>query len=967
MKNKFLLYFLVLFVFFLSPIIVNASIVNLDIINPTAIAPEYYTSNSDTIPDVRYGIEYTQASECYNIDIILIEKGNYSNIYSQSTNNICSVDPYIEEIHHVYNFPLGGVIPDGEYDLDIVSSSTPYDLESKSVILDSTPPVITLTDLGPIATSTPVNASVTDDTALTYSWSQVSGPGTVTFDDNTLEDPSVSANIEGTYTIELAATDHSEPDNPNTGFTSTAQMTFVWDETNPSVTLTTPNSSDIKIKGGSTYDITWNLATDDVSANSSINIKLESSSNGGSTWLMIDASEANDGTYSWAVPTSDGSSNKIRVTAVDEAENTFSDISANNFIIDSSPPTVNINSVGTYINDSTPTIIGTTSDLSNVNSVQYKVDSGSWLNCSGTSSFSCTTTTLSEGAHTVYIRATDEFNHVSSDTANNVTFTVDTTPPAVNAPNITNSIDTATQSGATASDTGGSGINNYSWNSTDPEVIFSNSSALDPYISASIDGTYSATLTVTDNAGNVNSDSMTFTWDTDSIPPSITIDDIPGFLVSNVTSNSSPDITGNATDASSNISTVEYSTDGGTSWSNCSANDGAFDSLNEDYTCALSLLTDGSHTVYVRAQDSAGNQTGDIANSLTFTVDTIDPVVTVPDITTPINTSTVPTGITVVENGSGVGSYMWYKVSGSGTVFFDPSISVLEPTISASADDLYTLELKVTDYAGNQNTDTMTFTWDATNPTVSIDAVTTPTNDTTPTITGTASDVTGTVSAVEYKVGIGGTWTACTGTSTFSCTTTTLTEGTYDIYIRAQDDASNWSDGNDSVSITIDTTAPTVTTPNLGTINTATASGATASDANGIASYSWAKLTGPGIITFSLNNTTLNPDISADTDGTYSAELTVTDNAGNTNSSTMTFTWDATNPTVNSFSPLDGASAVAVASNLSITFSEIVNANTGNVIIKNSDGTTFESIPITDTRVTGSGTNTITINPYYYY
>jgi len=67
---------------------------------------------------------------------------------------------------------------------------------------------------------------------------------------------------------------------------------------------------------------------------------------------------------------------------------------------------------------------------------------------------------------------------------------------------------------------------------------------------------------------------------------------------------------------------------------------------------------------------------------------------------------------------------------------------------------------------------------------------------------------------------------------------------------------------------------------------------------------------------------------------------------------------------VSTLSPPDDAAGVALDANLVITFDQPVDAQSGNIIIaKTSNGTTFETIDVASARVTGTGTNTITINP----
>lgn len=72
---------------------------------------------------------------------------------------------------------------------------------------------------------------------------------------------------------------------------------------------------------------------------------------------------------------------------------------------------------------------------------------------------------------------------------------------------------------------------------------------------------------------------------------------------------------------------------------------------------------------------------------------------------------------------------------------------------------------------------------------------------------------------------------------------------------------------------------------------------------------------------------------------------------------------DSTAPTLSSSNPLDNATAVAVGSNIVLTFSENVQAGTGTIIV--SDGSDTRNISVTDSsQVTISGT-TVTINPAF--
>jgi peptidoglycan hydrolase-like protein with peptidoglycan-binding domain len=69
-------------------------------------------------------------------------------------------------------------------------------------------------------------------------------------------------------------------------------------------------------------------------------------------------------------------------------------------------------------------------------------------------------------------------------------------------------------------------------------------------------------------------------------------------------------------------------------------------------------------------------------------------------------------------------------------------------------------------------------------------------------------------------------------------------------------------------------------------------------------------------------------------------------------------------PSINTLVPADNATNVDGAANLVITFSETVTVGTGSVdVYRASDVELIESIPVTSAQVTGSGSNTITIDP----
>ena len=87
--------------------------------------------------------------------------------------------------------------------------------------------------------------------------------------------------------------------------------------------------------------------------------------------------------------------------------------------------------------------------------------------------------------------------------------------------------------------------------------------------------------------------------------------------------------------------------------------------------------------------------------------------------------------------------------------------------------------------------------------------------------------------------------------------------------------------------------------------------------------------------------------------------------AGISSTTALSFTTaDVQNPTLSSSTPADNATAVGVNANIVLNFDESVDAETGNITIKKtSDNSTIETIDVTGSKVTGSGSSQITVNP----
>jgi len=262
-----------------------------------------------------------------------------------------------------------------------------------------------------------------------------------------------------------------------------------------------------------------------------------------------------------------------------------------------------------------------------------------------------------------------------------------------------------------------------------------------------------------------------------------------------------------------------------------------------------------------------------------------------------------------------------------------------------------------------------------------------PTNDNTPTFTGTATDSLSNISSVEYQVGTGAwrVWTVAIATDGafdspsegYTFTIPALADGGYTVYVRATDAAANTTAeenyANDS--FTVDTTAPTVVSryPTPGQTDVpltavVTATFSEAMNASTITTSSFTLKIGAtpvsGTVSYNSGTYTATFDPSANlTDGTtYTATLTtaITDVAGNSLAAEQSWSFstggDVTAPTVTSTSPTNGATGVAVDTVVTATFSEAMDSSTITTSSFTLDG-------VSGTVSYNSGTYTATFDP----
>lgn len=115
------------------------------------------------------------------------------------------------------------------------TTETNYGTDNVSFIYDTTDPVVSAGDNKHTGTVpfTQSSATATDATSglASYSWSQQSGPGAVTFSNTGVLNPNVTAvSQDGTYVLRLTVTDEA-------GNTAHDDFTLIWDTTSPDIML----------------------------------------------------------------------------------------------------------------------------------------------------------------------------------------------------------------------------------------------------------------------------------------------------------------------------------------------------------------------------------------------------------------------------------------------------------------------------------------------------------------------------------------------------------------------------------------------------------------------------------------------------------------------------------------------------------------------------------------------------------
>jgi large repetitive protein len=334
-------------------------------------------------------------------------------------------------------------------------------------------------------------------------------------------------------------------------------------------------------------------------------------------------------------------------------------------------------------------------------------------------------------------------------------------------------------------------------------------------------------------------------------------------------------------------------------------------------------LSDGTYTAVAQQLDSETAETAE-SSPVTFTVDTVAPVLSLNPVASPTNDST-PTlsGSAGVLPGDAatvaVGIYAGTVVSGSPVASGHPSIGGFggwSYTPASLPDGTYTAQAFQEDEAGNVGASgAVTFTVDTTPPAVTLSAVTSPTNDATPSFSGGVGAAAGDLVSVQVVVhkgtlsgAIAAEGSASVSGGTWSYTSPSLTpDGQYTVQAIQHDQAGN-EGKSASATFTVDTTPPAVTLSSpaenahlkSSQPSFAGAAGTAPGDASSLTLniYQGAVAVGPheSIVISREGSSWAEPEGPNLPDGTYTAQITQADSAGNVGNSTHTFTIETNTP-----------------------------------------------------------------------
>ncbi|MDP2269917.1 MAG: Ig-like domain-containing protein [Archangium sp.] len=542
-------------------------------------------------------------------------------------------------------------------------------------------------------------------------------------------------------------------------------------------------------------------------------------------------------------------------TAKDPAGNTSMPSMPRPFVVDASTPDTVILTGPSGLTNQSMAAFTVTSNRTGA-TYECSLDGAAFMPCSASPSF----TGLMDGLHTLEVRAVE--NGMTDPTPASRMWTQDTTPPVT--PGITSPAPNGTTS-PTPTFTGTGEPGSTIVVRVDGQPVCTTTADATGAFSCAGPGTltpgpHTVTATSTDPAGN-------------SSPPSTTVDFTVAAGALDTAIIAGPSGTVSSTSATfSFVATVVGAT------YECSLDGAAFTPCTTPVT--FSSLSDGSHTLEVRAVDGA--TVDSTPASRTWVIDSSAPMA--PVISTPADMSTVTTRLPTFSGTAEPGSTVRVSVDDAlvCTAVANASGAWSCTPMAPLTDGAHRVSAVAKDAAGNLSPVSMTNLFTVSVPAVTV-AITLPvndalTNDATPDLAGTATPGSTVTISIDGLV-VGTALADANGRWTFT-PTTALTDGSHVITATAAL-AGTTSPVSNQVTVRIDTTPPTVTV-------------VVTKDPNGFPVITITPGEMPVTTTCSLDGGGFGPctnplDITGLSPGTHTLVTRVTDSAGNVTETTTTF------------------------------------------------------------------------------
>lgn len=494
--------------------------------------------------------------------------------------------------------------------------------------------------------------------------------------------------------------------------------------------------------------------------------------------VSVTADGSGNWTYTPSTPLGEGA-HSVLATASDAANNTSAASATHNFTIDTTPPSLTIDSPtsnGT-IGDNTPSIAFTANDAGSL-AAECSVDGGAFVAC--TSPF--TTAQLADGSHTVSVRVSDA---AGNSTQLSVSFTVDTIGPATTILSV--------PAGDSDSDSA-----TFEFEADEPSATFqcsvdggAYSACTSPLnLSGLADGPHSFAVRAVDTTGNADASPATYNWTVDTLAP------VSPAIVSPVDGATIADTTPTVSGTAEALSTVTVLVDGSPAGTTTTDSNG-------NWTFAIpNALASGLHALTATAEDTAGNVSA-ASSAVSVTVDT-----TAPDTSITAQPSADSNTDSATFEFSADEAVDRFECSIDGAAF---STCTSPLNLSGLDEEGHTFAVRAVDVAGNVDATPATYTWNVDTKAPDGPVIASPTegqqtNDVTPTVSGTAEpNSTVTIYLDGNPIGT----VNVNGAGNWSINSLSLSEGSHEVYATAADALGNVSVASTTINFEIDTVVPT--------------------------------------------------------------------------------------------------------------------------------------------------------------